>query len=373
MKKFLSFLLASSLFVPQALAATSSDMDIALYQAKVTSNIRAQASMEGKLIGNLSAGQSIYVRDTKGQWCDVEYRQFEHAYILCSLLEETETEEDTTDYYSSDYSWDEDTTDYYSSDENTDDWYSEEDSMPFSWEPEACDPEIHICSASFNFGIRASLQDVPSTAQDIRLNLHGDGKFNITPDNQQEVQISLNGSADNATGSLVASGELILKRAMYIRINQLLATGEALEALPPELSSMEQYLGKWLTSPDSGDMTSMGGFLSKDDLNMMAEAISSTEFIGSEKNGIRLLNHYRFSSDSMPTTRWGEMLPTTFNGHADFWIDENQFPVAMSLHFEPSSEMQIGTGTIDITLKLNNLNSSTEITEPTDAISILGL
>nr|MBP7057417.1 hypothetical protein [Candidatus Gracilibacteria bacterium] len=282
------------------------------------------------------------------------------------------SEYDTDDYYDTDWDSEYEETDWDSEYEETD-WDSNyEDTFPL-WEPETCDPEIHICSANFNFSIKADLQDVPSTAQNVRLNLHGDGKFNITPTNQQEVQISLNGSANNATGSLVASGELILKQAMYARINQLVATGDALTALPPELSEVEQYLGKWLTSPDSESVDSMGGFLAKEDLNMIAEAISSTEFVGSEKVGTRLLNHYRVSSDNLPTNNWDEMLPIAFNGHADFWIDENQFPVAMSLHFEPTNDMQIGTGTIDISLKLSNLNNITEITEPTDAISILGL
>jgi len=55
---------------------------IALYNT----NVRSVPRVGDNLIGNIKKGEFVNVTAVKGNWCNISYKNFENAYIYCSLL-----------------------------------------------------------------------------------------------------------------------------------------------------------------------------------------------------------------------------------------------------------------------------------------------
>lgn len=358
MKKFLSALLLSVLLIPQTHAANS--YESGYYTAKVPVNIRAQAGMQGKAIGNLPANEEIYVRDQKGQWCDVEYRTYEHAYILCSLLEEQEYSDD---YYDDDYS---DSYDDYSSDIPT----------PMLMEQKPCDSTISICSGDFKIGITADLQnsDPSEDFHTMKINLHGQGRVNIKTLETPELSLSINGSVYTEVGSVQGGGEMVLKDKGYVRISNLQAMN-----FPGFSASMNEDIqktiaGRWFALPmgDTRMLASADMLMAGPDSDAINELVSMSTFVGTDSNGSDTRYHYKVTLDDQKVNQLMGITNSSENTGAqvmvNFWLDNSHRLVKGDVTAKiPASSVEPISGTMTITFDSSSLNQDIHVTVPEKA------
>ncbi len=370
MKRFFSILLLSSLFIPQALAATS--YREGYYTAKVTANIRAQAGMQGKKIGYITANDELYVRGQKGQWCDVEYRTYEHAYVLCSFLEEQTYTANPSDYFDQG-SYNDDYSALPLPSDTANPW------SLATQRPKTCDITTTICSGDFKVGVTADLTSNNSfdSFRTLKLNLHGQGRINVKDAKQPELSLTVNGSFQSDMGSAQGSAEMVLKDKGYVRLNDLQSMN--VPGMSADLIKEIQttLLNKWFTLP-----TSDTSFLSSAPLLMNSHSndniqglVAMSKFIGTDVNGADTRYHYQFDLDEKKMN-WmldGSSATPQLTGNQssaviNYWLDSNQRLVSgtATLRIVPTAT-DSAAGTITITFDSSNLNQDIHVTVPENA------
>lgn len=368
MKRFLGILLLSNLFIPQTLAATG--YQEGYYTAKVTANIRAQAGMQGKQIGYIAANDELYVRGQKGQWCDVEYRTYEHAYVLCSLLEEQTYATNSDDYY--------DQGDYYDSYDTLP--LPSDTTNPLSTttqRPKACDITTTTCSGDFKVGVTADLTSTNSFDgfRTLKLNLHGQGRMNVKDTKQPELSLTVNGSFQSDMGSAQGSAEMVLKDKGYVRLNDLQSMnipGMSADMIKEIQTTM---LNKWFTLPSSNT-----SFLSSAPLLMNSNddiqgLVAMSKFMGTDVNGADTRYHYQLDLDEKKMN-WmmdggsdeQHLTGNQSTASINYWLDSTQRLVSGSatLKIVPTAT-DSAAGTITITFDSSNLNQDIHVTVPENA------
>lgn len=364
MKKFLSAILFSILVIPQAFATTN--YYDGYYVTKVTANIRGQASMQGKVIGNIQANDEIYVRGQKGQWCDVEYRTYEHAYILCSLLEEQEYTSD--DYYYDDNDYQDDYSDDYSS-------YSTLP-QPVMYEPKPCDPITNICSGDFKVGLTADLKntDPYEDFHSMKINLHGQGRINIKAMEHPELSLSVNGSVNTDVGSVQGGGEIILKDKGYLRISNLQAVNFA--GFPATLNEdiQKNIAGRWFELPigDTRMLSSADMLMAGPDSETLDQLIGMSTFIGTDINSANTRYHYQVTIDDQKANQLMGITSHTPDTGAqalvNFWLDNSHRLVKGDVTLKiPANEIDTISGTMTITFDSSSLNQDIHVNVPEQA------
>lgn len=363
MKKFLSALLFSSLLIPQTFAA--SNYENGYYTAKVTVNIRAQAGMQGKAIGNLPANEEIYVRDQKGQWCDVEYRTYEHAYILCSLLEETDYDDE---YYDDNYY---DSYDY--EDDYNDNYGYETLPKPVLAKPKPCDAAISICSGDFKVGITADLQntDPYEDFHTMKINLHGQGRINIKTMETPELSLSVNGSVQTEVGSVQGSGEVVLKDKGYVRISNFQAMNFAGFSASMNEDIQKNIAGRWFALPigDTRMLASADILMAGPDSETINELVSMSTFVGTDINGSDTRYHYKVTLDNQKVNHLMGIHDSNENTGAqamiNFWLDNSHRLVKGDVTAKiPANTVDPISGTITLTFDSSSLNQDIHVTVP---------
>lgn len=374
MKKLLSIIAVSALFVPTTFASQS--YSEGYYFAKVTANIRAQAGMQGQKIGHVEADDELYVRGQKGAWCDVEYRTYEHAYVLCSLLE-AETYDTTP---SGDYSYpDSSSPDSVLPQPEFNDLPTA-DTTPWSMpemQPKACDPKTSTCSGDFKVGITADLHNSSSheSVHDIKLNLHGQGRVNIKDPISPEASFNLNGSVKTDMGAGQGSVELVMKDKVYARLNDLQLAN--IPGMPSTVNTeIQQQLGQWFVLPtgeipmhNSAALFMPHGGLSGAEVNSL---ISISKFIGKDINGASSRYHYQVILDDQ---KIAQMLGSDVITHdsnsvitANYWLDDNQRIVSANVLLKiAANDNDTVTGSISINFDSSNLNQDIHVTAPDHA------
>ncbi len=359
MKKFLSAILFSVLLIPQTFAA--SNYESGYYTAKVTVNIRAQAGMQGKAIGNLQANEEIYVRDQKGQWCDVEYRAYEHAYILCSLLEEQEY---TDDYYDDNY---------YDSYDYEDDYGYDSLPKPVLMEPKPCDSAVSICSGDFKVGITADLQnsDPYEDFHTMKINLHGQGRVNIKTMETPELSLSINGSVHTEVGSVQGSGEIVLKDKGYVRISNLQAMNFAGFSASMNEDIQKNITGRWFALPigDTRMLASADMLMAGPDSETIDQLVAISTFVGTDINGSDTRYHYKVTLDDQKVNQLMGIQDGSKNTGAqatvNFWLDSSHRLVKGDVTAKiPTSSVEPISGTMTITFDSSSLNQDIHVTVP---------
>lgn len=354
------------MLIPQTFAANS--YESGYYTAKVTVNIRAQAGMQGKAIGNLPANEEIYVRDQKGQWCDVEYRAYEHAYILCSLLEEQEYSDD---YYDADYY---DSYDY--EDDYNDDYGYDTLPRPIMLEPKACDSTMSICSGDFKVGITADLQnsDPSEDFHTMKINLHGQGRVNIKSMETPELSLSINGSINTEIGSVQGGGEMVLKDKGYVRISNLQAMN--FPGFPASMNEdiQKTIAGRWFALPigDTRMLASADMLMAGPDSEAINELVSISTFVGTDSNGSDTRHHYKVTLDDQKVNQLMGIPNASENTEAQaivhFWLDSSHRLVKGEVTAKiPASSVEPISGTITITFDSSSLNQDIHVTVPEKA------
>ncbi len=370
MKRFFSILLLSSLFIPQALAATS--YQEGYYTAKVTANIRAQAGMQGKQIGYIAASDELYVRGQKGQWCDVEYRTYEHAYVLCSLLEEQTYAANSDDYYDQD-SYNDDYSSLPLPSDTVSPWSASDQ------QPTACDITTTTCSGDFKVGVTADLTSSNSFDgfRTLKLNLHGQGRINVKDAKQPELSLTVNGSFQSDMGSAQGSAEMVLKDKGYVRLNDLESMnipGMSANMIKEIQTTM---LNKWFTLPASDtSFLSMTPLLmnshSNDDVQGL---VAMSKFIGTDVNGANTRYHYQLDLDEKKMN-WmmdggsdeQQLTGNQSTASINYWLDSTQRLVSgtATLKIVPTAS-DSAAGTITISFDSSNLNQDIHVTVPENA------
>lgn len=358
MKKFLSAFLFSIFIIPQAFASTS--YYDGYYAVKVNANIRAQAGMQGKLIGSIQASDEIYVRDQKGQWCDVEYRTYEHAYILCSLLEEQEYTNDD-DYQ-----------------DNASDDYSGYSTLPapVMYEPTPCDATVHICSGDFKVGFTADLKntDPSEDFHSMKINLHGQGRINIKAMEHPELSLSVNGSVNTEVGSVQGGGEIVLKDKGYLRISNLQAINFA--GFPATMNEdiQKTIAGHWFELPisDTRMLSSADMLMSGPDSETIDQLIGMSTFIGTDSNGADIRYHYQVMIDDQKANQLMGITSSTPDTGAqalvNFWLDSSHRLVKGDITAKiPANDLDPLSGTMTITFDSSSLNQDIHVTIPEQA------
>lgn len=348
------------MLIPQTFAANS--YESGYYTAKVTVNIRAQAGMQGKAIGNLPANEEIYVRDQKGHWCDVEYRAYEHAYILCSLLEEQEYSDDYYDdaYYNDDYA------DSYND-------YSDDLPIPMFMEQKPCDSAISICSGDFKIGITADLQnsDPSEDFHTMKINLHGQGRVNIKTMETPELSLSINGSVQTEIGSVQGGGEIVLKEEGYMRISNLQAIN--FPGFPASMNEdiQKNIAGRWFALPigDTRMLASADMLMAGPDSDAINELVSMSTFVGTDSNGSDTRYHYTVTLDDQKVNQLMGIHDSSENTEAqaivNFWLDNSHRLVKGDVTAKiPASSGEPISGTMTISFDSSSLNQDIHVTVP---------
>ncbi len=371
MKKFLTALVLTSIFIPTTFAAQTS-YENGYYSAKVTANIRAQAGMQGKKIGYIAANEQLYVRGQKGQWCNVEYRTYEQAYVLCSLLEATPADESNPEdnYDANDYPH-----------LPSDDW---SDNVNTNIIPVSCDPNATTCSADFKVGITANLQnsDPAESFHTFNLNLHGQGRINTKDASHPEASLSMNGSLSTELGSGQGNAEVVMTDKTYIRLNDLKLLG--IPDMPANFDNeVQKYLGQWFVLPEGNShllpsarmFMPMHGAASSDWIDSV---IAISKYIGQEHNDSNVRYHYQVQIDDQKIEQlldsnhsMAAMAPAMTNNSKamiNFWLDSNHRLVSanIDLTIVPTADDTV-TGTVSINFDSSNLNQDIHVTVPEQA------
>lgn len=337
------------------------------YTAKVTANIRVQAGMQGKVIGNIRADDEIYVREQKGQWCDVEYRTYEHAYVLCSLLEEQEYPSD--DYYD-DYNYD---------DNNYQDDYSDDYSgystlpKPVMYEQKPCDETVNICSGDFKVGVIADLKntDPYEDFHTMKINLHGQGRINIKVMEHPELSLSVNGSVNTEVGSAQGGGEIVLKDRGYFRISNLQAVNFA--GFPATMNEdiQKNIAGRWFELPigDTRMLSSADMLMAGPDSETIDQLVGMSTFVGTDINGADTRYHYQVMIDDQKANQLmginSSVRDTGAQALVNFWLDSGRRLVKGEVTIKiPTNDIDSISGTMTITFDSSSLNQDIHVTAP---------
>lgn len=72
--------------------------DLGPNYTKVDSNVRLRPWYNASRIGYFKKGEQVIVKRILGQWCHVEYKNYQNAYIYCPLLNKVELQEHSDEH-----------------------------------------------------------------------------------------------------------------------------------------------------------------------------------------------------------------------------------------------------------------------------------
>lgn len=226
MKKFFVFLTLLFLTPAMVLANGKVGSNVVLKDL----NVRSVARFGENRIGYLKKGQVVTVKKVSGSWCQIDYKKYKNAYIVCSLLNPTNVSDSNLSLNSQ-----------ANAQLNCESLKSKKaDNVRFT----ICEGLKKLGKANslhFDFSIQANLQDAKASKFDSKFSLIGDIDVHSAKEPKMSALIETK-MVDDKINELNAKAEVKFnKDTFYAYVRELSGKGNV--DISPETKNL--LVGKW--------------------------------------------------------------------------------------------------------------------------------